>query len=135
MSPDLPQLAIGFRRRSVLSPSGALSETADFLLLHLTFETAASRGITLSRATLPELLCYTAPLSETPLAEGLTTETGERRSCLSPRAIQWVGLSGGGPQRAVKSKARLRSRNELHGPETLRPQSAWADECQLIAKQ
>jgi hypothetical protein len=36
-----------------------------------------------------------------------------------------VGLSEGARERAVKSKARLRSRNELQGAETLRPQSAW----------
>ena len=83
-------------------------------------------GIALPRATLLELICYTPmPLSETPLAEGLTTQTGERRSCVSPRAIQWVGLSDGGPRTGPEFKPRLRNCNELQGPETLRPQSAW----------
>jgi hypothetical protein len=42
-------------------------------------------GITLPRATLLELICYTLiPLSETPLAEGLTTETGAKELLVPP---------------------------------------------------
>ena len=37
-----------------------------------------------------------------------------------------VGFRNVARERAVKSKARLRSCNELQGPETLRPQSVWA---------
>ena len=83
-------------------------------------------GITLPRATLLELICYTPiPLSETPLVEGLTREAGERRVARPRELYSGSGFRMVARELAVKSKARLRSCSELQGAETLR-QSAWA---------
>ena len=85
--------------------------------------------ITLTRATSLELILLhthpSIPLSETPLAEGL-----RRKPASEGVACPLELYSGSGfrmaRELAVKSKARLRSCNELQGAETLRPQSAWA---------